>query len=144
MPKAKARFKPSSPFLSKINNHSFSLFLKSSTSDASAKPLSLLTTPLSRWSVRYSDNLLLVFSLEANKTIFKVWKLTSYNLVGETLWKGNSITKHINGITISPKKSFCIIKIWLSNCNHQNPASIVKIKGLNTYGCIFKKHKPEY
>ena len=80
----------------------------------------------------------------SNKTIFKVWKLTSYNLVGETLWKGNSITKHINGITISPKKSFCIVKIWMDTCEFQNADKINSNNGLSPHGCIFKRHKVEY
>ena len=79
-----------------------------------------------------------------NQNVFAVWKYLGFLLAGDGISRDKNVLKEINGITISPKKSFCIIKIWLSNCNHQNPASIVKIKGLNTYGCIFKKHKPEY
>ena len=79
-----------------------------------------------------------------NQNVFAVWKYLGFLLAGDCISRDKNVLKEINGITISPKKSFCIIKIWLSNCNHQNPSSIVKIKGLNTYGCIFKKHKPEY
>jgi len=48
----------------------------------------------------------------------------------------------INGITISPKKSFCIVKIWLNNCSNQNSESInySNIEGLVAYGSLFKKH----
>ena len=80
----------------------------------------------------------------SNQNVFFVWKNLCFLLVGDCISRDKQILKEINGITISPKKSFCIIKIWLSNCKYQNPQSIVKIKGLNTYGCIFKKHKPEY
>ena len=31
---------------------------------------------------------------------------------------------YINGITISPKKNFCIIKIWLATCDVQDPSKI--------------------
>ena len=79
-----------------------------------------------------------------NQSVFLVWKYLCFLLVGDCISREEQILNEINGITISPKKSFCIIKIWLSNCKYQNPQSIVKIKGLNTYGCIFKKHKPEY
>lgn len=47
----------------------------------------------------------------------------------------------ITGITISPKKSFCIMKVWLSDCLNQNPQSIVKIENLDIKGCLFKKHR---
>ena len=62
---------------------------------------------------------------------------------------GNSLTNKniepiVNGITISPKKNFCIIKIWLSNCDNQNPDVINQIDGLSSYGCLFKKHNPEF
>ena len=52
---------------------------------------------------------------------------------------------NITGITISPKKNFCIIKIWMSDCSHQNPGVItLDVKGLTAQGCLFKKHTPEY
>jgi hypothetical protein len=65
--------------------------------------------------------------------------------VGNTLSKNDNFVSSISGITISPKKNFCIIKIWMTNCNHQN-ASVVtqEIKELSSHGCIFKKHAPEY
>ena len=48
----------------------------------------------------------------------------------------------ITGITISPKKNFCIIKIWMKSCDHQDPnkINVSNIKGLTNQGCIFKKH----
>ena len=79
-----------------------------------------------------------------NKNIFKTWKHVSYLLVGETLSLEKTISPHINGITISPKKSFCIIKIWFDSCNYQNTDIINSKGGLVPRGCIFKKHKPEY
>jgi hypothetical protein len=51
----------------------------------------------------------------------------------------------VTGITISPKKNFCIIKIWMSDCNNQNPNVVTAdVKGLSPQGCLFKKHTPEY
>ena len=64
----------------------------------------------------------------------------SYALVGETLSCDKEFIKNINGITISPKKNFCILKIWLSNCNYQDPTLIINIKGLENRGCLFKRH----
>tara|TARA_B100000795_G_scaffold270016_1_gene261896 strand:+ start:4975 stop:5532 length:558 start_codon:yes stop_codon:yes gene_type:complete len=79
-----------------------------------------------------------------NSTVPLVWKRLSYVVVGETLSNNHKMGKIINGITISPKKSFCIIKIWLKDCSVQNPAKLTEIPGLSIQGCIFKRHKPEY
>jgi len=80
-----------------------------------------------------------------NKNASKVWKELMYIVVGESISIDNNFINFINGITISPKKNFCIIKIWLANCNYQDPSIITQeISGLISQGCIFKKHKPDY
>lgn len=79
-----------------------------------------------------------------NKSVLTVWKNISYALVGESLGKKIDYSKSMNGITISPKRAFCIIKVWLNTCNHQSPYILNDIPELNTHGCIFKKHNPEY
>jgi translation initiation factor 4E len=79
-----------------------------------------------------------------NKAVSQVWYQLSYILVGETLTNDPRLWKLINGITISPKKSFCIIKIWLKDCTMQNPAQLTSINGLSIHGCLFKRHKPEF
>lgn len=79
-----------------------------------------------------------------NKNVFESWKTLTYRLVGESLTRDIRFLKTINGITISPKKSFCIIKIWCSTNLYQDPHKIVDIKGLSKEGCLFKKHTPEY
>lgn len=81
----------------------------------------------------------------SNKFVYKVWKELSYVIVGSSVSKQNSFVNSVTGITISPKKNFCIIKIWMSNCLNQNPALVTNdIKDLSPHGCIFKKHTPEY
>jgi hypothetical protein len=76
-----------------------------------------------------------------NKSVASVWKNLSYTLVGETLTEEKNIRANINGITISPKKNFCIIKIWLATCEYQNPKVIGEIAGgITAQGCLFKKH----
>ena len=50
-----------------------------------------------------------------NKTVHQIWKTLLYKLCGETLCVDTKYNTSINGITISPKKNFCIIKIWLNN-----------------------------
>ena len=74
-----------------------------------------------------------------NRSVAYSWKNLSYALLGETL-TSNELSKYVNGITISPKKNFCIIKIWLSSCEYNNPEMIMEIDGLLRHGCLFKKH----
>jgi hypothetical protein len=75
-----------------------------------------------------------------NKNVASVWKNLSYTLVGECLTTDKRLRPNITGITISPKKNFCIIKIWLSNRDFQNPTAICEMEGISPQGCIFKKH----
>ncbi len=79
-----------------------------------------------------------------NRDVPTVWKQMTYAMTGNTLAKDAKLNATINGITISPKTSFCIIKIWMSTLSYQNPNDIAKINGLSTHGCIFKTHTPEY
>ena len=80
-----------------------------------------------------------------NKNVYKVWKELSYVVVGSTISKQSNFVNNVTGITISPKKNFCIIKIWMSDCSNQNPGVVTTdLKGLNALGCLFKKHTPEY
>ena len=75
-----------------------------------------------------------------NKFVTQIWKDLSYSLMGETLTENVSFNNNINGITISPKKSFCIIKIWISICDNTDPNIIKNIDGLIPSECFFKKH----
>ena len=79
-----------------------------------------------------------------NKDVPDAWKQLSYSLVGETMSDNKKLLPHINGITISPKKNFCIIKVWLANCSFQDAAVIHEVHGITSHGCLFKRHVPEY
>lgn len=80
-----------------------------------------------------------------NKNVYDVWRELTYVLVGNTISSSDSFVASVNGITISPKKNFCIIKIWMANCSFQNPEIITnEVNGLESQGCLFKKHNPEY
>ena len=76
--------------------------------------------------------------------IVTAWKELVCRLAGETLICTDEAAATINGITISPKRNFCIVKIWLSTCNHQNPRIIDTMKHITPVGCLFKRHAPEY
>ena len=81
----------------------------------------------------------------SNKNVVQVWKDLTYVLVGSSISKTDQFVNSVTGITISPKKNFCIIKVWMTDCKNQNPAVVTNdIKGLTQQGCLFKKHVPEY
>jgi hypothetical protein len=77
------------------------------------------------------------FSYKITHRIPEVWKNVSYSLIGNTLTTDTSFHKDITGISISPKKNFCILKVWMGSCMHRDPSKISLIK---PEGCIFKKH----
>ena len=80
-----------------------------------------------------------------NKFVNNVWIELSYCVVGNTISKNKAFLEKISGITISPKKNFCIVKIWMSSCDFQDPAIITDaIRDIGNNGCLFKKHAPEY
>ena len=75
----------------------------------------------------------------SNKNVVSTWKNLIYCLVGCTIVDKKYID-NITGITISPKKAFCIIKIWLTDCTLQNPKILSNFANMDISGCIFKKH----
>ncbi len=80
----------------------------------------------------------------SNRHVYDIWKQLMMLMCGESLCVNPSHNKHINGITISPKKQFCIVKIWLNCIDIQDPNAIVPINNLLKLGCLFKKQSPEY
>ena len=76
----------------------------------------------------------------SNKSVPNIWRSFSYKLVGNSLLKNKNRKNNINGITISPKKNFCIIKIWFSDCSNKEPETIDYFKGVDAHGCLFRKH----
>lgn len=81
----------------------------------------------------------------SNKHVTDVWREMSYVLTGGSISATKSFVINVTGITISPKKNFCIIKIWMGNCNNQNPAIVTTdVNYIVPQGCIFKKHSPEF
>jgi len=79
-----------------------------------------------------------------NKAVGDVWRNLLYSLCGESLCIDSKYNEYINGITISPKKNFCIIKIWLKGCSLQDPNILTSIPNLSKQGCLFKRHAPEF
>ena len=79
-----------------------------------------------------------------NKFVPEVWRNMFYLTCGEMLTANKTKWSHINGITISPKKNFCIIKVWLDTLDYQDPNFIIDLQNLPKQGCLFKKHEPEF
>ena len=76
-----------------------------------------------------------------NKSVYSLWRDLSFCLVGNTLSTNTELLSSITGITVSPKRGFCIFKIWMTSCKFQNPSIVTAdIKNLVPQGCIFKKH----
>lgn len=77
------------------------------------------------------------FSYKITQSIADCWRNVAYSMVGKTLSKEKVFQDSINGISISPKKNFCILKVWMSSCSFQDASKITYLKPT---GCIFKKH----
>lgn len=76
----------------------------------------------------------------SNKLVPTIWRNFSYKLAGNTLFKNKQTKNNVNGITISPKKNFCIIKIWFADCSNKDPETVDYFKGVDAHGCLFKRH----
>ena len=78
------------------------------------------------------------------KTVPEVWKELMYRICGNTLMIDSNNMSHINGITISPKRSFSIIKCWMMDQTLQDPTIIYPISEMMKNGSLFKCHSPEF
>ena len=76
----------------------------------------------------------------SKKDVYKAWTELSLHLLGENVTKDLKHTSNINGISISPKKNFSILKIWNKNQETHNVLS-KKIPNIFIYESIFKSHK---
>lgn len=86
----------------------------------------------------------------SNNNIVAIFKILLYKIVGNTLIDDEIISANINGISISPKKNFCIIKIWMKkkDCfesfdtsSNKDPFAIHNIFAIEEQICVFKQHK---
>ena len=77
-----------------------------------------------------------------NKLIPIIWRVICYLFAGNQLGKKEQFNNTISGLTISPKKNFSIIKIWMKTCEFQNPEefNFVSIQHLCDLTCFFTKH----
>ena len=78
-----------------------------------------------------------------NDHVHDVWTHLFFALCGESLTSDPNKSKLVNGITISPKKKFCIVKIWMCDRSNQDCSIIIPIQNLSREGCLFKEHDAE-
>jgi len=85
----------------------------------------------------------------SNINIVNIFKILLYKIMGNTLSNDEKTLNNINGISISPKKNFCIIKIWMRNKNiieshdytsNKDPFYIHNIFNIEEQLCVFKEH----
>tara|TARA_Y200000002_G_C22626853_1_gene640693 strand:+ start:731 stop:1210 length:480 start_codon:yes stop_codon:yes gene_type:complete len=82
------------------------------------------------------------FSLKIYKQdIPNSWKILTTKMVNEDILKDNKEYNLINGISISPKNTYSIIKIWLRGIKVNDISQLNKIPILETSTPIYKKHK---
>ena len=75
-----------------------------------------------------------------NKLIFNIWITLLIYLTGETMLINQENYKNINGISISPKKNFSILKIWLRSKITADEFNLEFRKVLNFNDGIYKNH----
>ena len=71
----------------------------------------------------------------------KTWLNLSAYLCGESLIANKKNYELLNGISISPKKNFCIVKIWNGDKKQNSLELLNKIDDLPFDTCIFKEHR---
>ena len=69
--------------------------------------------------------------------ILEIWKKITIHLLNDNILNVDDIV--VNGISISPKKNFCIIKIWL-NKNDNDIKKLNELENISYNGIIFKPH----
>lgn len=77
-----------------------------------------------------------------NRLVYNIWRQMSIFMVSETLLDNIDHQSAINGITVSPKKNFCIVKLWFNNnIDEKTTISVNKgITDLSNFEGIFKRH----
>ena len=73
------------------------------------------------------------------ENIYETWLDLIINCINETILTDVSINDVINGLSVSPKKTFCIVKIWIKN-NISKDIINNNIININTKECIYKSN----
>ena len=74
------------------------------------------------------------------KNIYESWNQLTYFLIGEKVLKNESDNLKVNGISISPKKTFSILKIWFSDKTINDPKFLNNMNLFKFEDAIYKAH----
>lgn len=86
----------------------------------------------------------------SNNDIVALFKIIVYKIIGASFIEDEAITNNINGVSVSPKKNFCIIKIWMKDKKvlksldfavNKDPFAIHSFFPIEQQVCVFKAHK---
>ena len=81
------------------------------------------------------------FKVEKKK-VYSIWLDLCICITGEKIMSNIDDTTYINGVSISPKKGFSIIKIWISDKNKNKKSLLSRdIDFLDVDSCIYKNHR---
>lgn len=75
-----------------------------------------------------------------NRLVCDVWRNLCFAITGETFCVSPDHLRHVNGISISPKKGFCCVKVWMDTLEFQSPDIFIDLPGLSKTGCLFRLH----
>jgi len=76
----------------------------------------------------------------SNKNVFGCWNKLLIALASNNISRNDKFLDKVTGVTISPKKTFCIVKIWMESVQYQSVMMMENIDFMNVHGCIFKRH----
>ena len=71
----------------------------------------------------------------------ETWKTLTTKLINESLLKNDDNHLLVNGLSISPKKTYSIIKLWIKGITINDVKEINDIDVLKESTPIYKKHK---
>lgn len=54
----------------------------------------------------------------------RFWQQLAMRAVGETLTSSGAARRALNGISISPKRQFCVVKIWTADATSMRPTDL--------------------
>ena len=74
------------------------------------------------------------------KFIYESWNQLTEFLIGEKILKNEKDVLNVNGISISPKKQFSIIKIWFKTPDTNNTDLLNKMNMFDYNEAIYKLH----
>jgi hypothetical protein len=86
----------------------------------------------------------------SNNDIVALFKIIVYKIIGNSFVEDETILNNINGVSVSPKKNFCIIKIWMKDKKilksldfavNKDPFAIHSFFTIEEQVCVFKAHK---